>query len=174
MKKQGLYLILFVLMLGGCASQPIVNQTTQPKSDHKQLVRNDFSQCQSEAMAMDRSAREQKSAAQYHRAAVLFEHCVKTFSNYPNVIPADEIMQLQALSILDYLKSGEIIKATNQLELMRTGFPNHDLYMADGSSFVDTITRLLTTDGSHSSKVLLNTSKLVNSEYQRSQYWLTH
>lgn len=171
MRTKGLSLILVSLLFGGCASNTVTTELTQPEPD----LQAEFTRCRDQAMAMDASARQQQSAAQYHRAAALFERCVGSYSRFGNAISADDMMQLQALSILDYLKAGDVELAKTQLQVMRSAFPHHDLYLEDGSSFVDTMSLLLESENpQQTQRRLLNTNKTVAAEYRRRQYWLQH
>lgn len=176
------YLLLLLCMaFGGCASQKPHTETTRTETTNAeptkpwQPISKEFEQCRSEAMAMDSSAQRQQSTAQYHRAAVLFEHCVNTYSIYAEDIPADDMIELQALSVLGYIKAGELELASRQLQLMQSAFPHHDIYLQDGSSFIDSMTLLLTANITNQTQQrLLNTSKAVTSEFKRRQYWLHH
>ena len=164
--------LLCTLIMAGCSTQPVV---PPPTDHHGDQIRADFSQCREQAYDMDASARQQQSAAQYQTAAGLFQRCVETFSGYHQIIAAEDMLILQALSVLDYLKAGNVESAREQLSLMRRAFPHHDLYLADGSSFVDSMSLLLESSSDTSThSQLLNTNRTLAMEFKRREYWLQH
>mgnify|MGYP000911623192 CR=1 FL=1 len=159
------------LLLSGCLMQPGNIEANDP-SEH---IRAEFSQCRAQALKMDASAREHQSVAQYHTAANLFGRCVERYSTYTTVVSADEMLEIQALSILGFIKAGDLQSAEEQLQLMRDAFPEHDLYFSDGSSFVDSIYLLLDTAPTASNdRRLLNVNPIVSAERQRRDYWLQY
>lgn len=167
--------LMCLTLLGGCASHGVNTKPIESGPEPSSVPPNhnlaEFNACKDEALAVDKRAREQQSPPQYQRAAELFEHCVTTYSRYENAIDADVVIQLQALSILDYLKAGDVKSARAQLHVFKNGFPNHDLYLSDGSSFVDTLSLLLE---QNNKAALLNTNAVVSSEWRRRRYWLHH
>ena len=164
--------LLFSLIVAGCSTQPAA---PPPTDHHLDQVRVDFEHCREQAFAMDASARQQQSAAQYQTAADLFKHCVETFSPYHQVMAAEDMLVLQAMSVLDFLKAGSVEAARNELKMMRVAFPHHDLYLADGSSFIDSMALLLETSSEPDQRQqLLNTNRTLAMEFKRREYWLQH
>ncbi|MBA55691.1 MAG: hypothetical protein CMK89_14645 [Pseudomonadales bacterium] len=164
--------LLCTLIVAGCSTQPVAPPPTDP---HLDQIRADFSQCREQAYDMDASAREQQSAAQYQTAAGLFQHCVETFSDHHQVVAAEDMLVLQAMSVMDYLKAGNVESAREQLKLLRMAFPHHDLYLSDGSSFVDSMLLLLEFSSEESRRhQLLNTNRTLAMEFKRREYWLQH
>ena len=164
--------LLCTLIVAGCSTQPAA---PPPTDHHLDQIRADFSQCREQAYDMDASARAQQSAAQYQTAAGLFQRCVENFSDYHQIVAAEDMLVLQALSVLDYLKAGNVESAREQLHVLRRAFPHHDLYLADGSSFVDSMALLLESSSDISTRTqLLNTNRTLAKEFKRREYWLQH
>jgi hypothetical protein len=166
-------IFLCATIVAGCALQVPEAPASTPLPDPSMDLYDEFEQCKAAAMQMDASARRRQSVAQYRTAAVLFERCVTVYSR--SAIAAEEMMYLQAMSVLDYVRAGAIDAAVLQLQVFRNAFPHHDLYLADGSSFLDTM-QLLLTDAteSHLPDRLLNATSKSIADAQRRRYWATH
>jgi hypothetical protein len=80
-----------------------------------------------------------------------------------------------ALSVINFVKGGDIDGAQIALKKTQTKFPNKDLYFADYSSFFDTATALLEQQRlSRHQLAALNISSDLRTEIERHQYWLSH
>ncbi|MEG3766412.1 hypothetical protein [Alteromonas sp. 14N.309.X.WAT.G.H12] len=132
--------------------------------------------CVAHAQKMSEHAEYSQSPAQHLGAANAMQHCIA------NPLPAnlsdkdsEQIMQVMAISVLSYLKAGDMNGAAAQFRRFDTQFPAQDLYLPDFTSFRDTATALLA-GASLQPQILasLNISRNLRLEIERQQYWLTH
>jgi hypothetical protein len=132
----------------------------------------DWQSCRDEAVNLDRQAREEGSAARYLASARLLEKCESEVGPGAKVT-ADERMRVYALGAQNYLKGGDVPKARETLEKLKSAFPGNDLYYANGASFIDTM-EFLTGIRDRATVGVLGVSNVddsVRSELRRAQYW---
>lgn len=159
------------LLLGACASKQTLPEPTQQPA-YGMAAYADFNGCKEEGLALDASAREQGSPAQYLAAANTLDQCLQEADGYRDVIPQHERMQVHALTVLDYIKGGDAAKARLQLRAFTLAYPNKDLFFDDYTSFVDSMSVLLAEDTGHDGTPNIN--KNLKSEMNRNRYWQTH
>lgn len=149
-------------LVTACASTPDYSQTN-----------NRFYQCRGEVNTMMLG---NNNAAQLHGAAKVAEQCLTELDAAPNSISQQQAMRLHALSVYAYLAAGDAERATVQLQTLELQYPHHDLYLADGSSFVQSLQLLLgeVAISQANPQSLLNASATVKQEIQRIQYWQSH
>jgi hypothetical protein len=137
----------------------------------KMEARRAYETCVEKAYDLDRSARESASPAQYLASARLIDRCESELD--AGVVGLeDQRMTAYALSIQNYLKAGEVARARNHLDHFRAAFPNRDLYFADGTSFIDTMSVLLgTTSTSPAALATLNINAGLRDDIKRAHYW---
>ena len=147
-------------------------QQTQPvqKAPDEQA----FYQCRDEIVAMDRSAAQNSSLAQYLASANAIGGCLNTVATSHSFITQQQMMQLQALAVLNFLKGGDIGRSRNELASFKRDYHGRDLYFADKSSFIDTFDLLLNDSGQGANQVSLNVNKTLLDEFKRKQYWASH
>ena len=129
--------------------------------------------CRDEALELDRQAREEGSSAQYLASAKLIEKCESDVGPEASKVPADERMRAYALSSQNYLKGGDVPKARESLERLRSAYPGADLYYANGTSFIDTMELLTGVEDrtSQGDLGIANVDSDLKSELRRTQYW---
>lgn len=173
--------ILFVIMsaaiISACSSttksEPMMPDTNVP-------INNDYYQsiepsCEEQAMGMDRSAQQSGQAAQYMASAKAMLRCVQGIQFSKGHPDADKGLRLMALSVINFVKGGDIDGAQIALKKTQSKFPNQDLYFADYSSFIDTATALLEQHKlTRHQLAALNISADLRTEIERQQYWLSH
>jgi hypothetical protein len=160
--------VLSALVLSACA--------TQPREAREVSVEYfaEYQACKEQALSLDASAREQKSPAQYATAARILDRCAAE-GEQAGSVPSEELMQLRALSVLTYIKAGEIETAKDQFLVFRNRYAGHDLYFSDNTSYIDTIDVLLWTGVTKPSEAsVLNARSEVLSEERRRRYWASH
>lgn len=133
----------------------------------------DYRRCRDDATNLDAQARKQGSAARYLASARLLEKCEQQLGPNVDNIAKDERLRSYALSIQNYLKGGDIAKARKNLQAFKKAFPDDDLSLADGSSFIDTMEVLLSMHdrpaiGQFST---FNVNQEVKAELRRVHYW---
>ena len=179
-------LITCLVLLTGCSSttpapsQSVVNMpvldvnedvTPLEKVELASLDQN----CKKNALALDNAARTSNSKAQYLASARLLSNCISDFSHQVPLQVAQEVMQLHALSIFNYIKGGNVSQAKITLMQFKSAFPGQDLYFNDYTSLIDTATALLEPSSINAQKPMsLNISEQLREEIKRRQYWLNH
>lgn len=134
----------------------------------------DWRTCRDEAIGLDGQARDEASAARYLAAAKLVEKCESDIGpEAVSKIPSDERMRAYALGVQDYLKGGDVPKAGEMLDRLKTAFPRSDLYYATGASFIDTMEFLTGQRDRNAVGVLgvANVNDEFKGEIKRAQYW---
>ena len=135
-----------------------------------------YRQCRDEALVLDTQARKSGSLGRYLASAQLLERCESDLGPNLGKIAIEERMRASAISIQNYAKAGDIKTARARLASFRAAFSGHDLYFADGASFVATMEVLL---GMRDRKAvakfaLLNVNDTVKAELRRAYYWQTN
>ena len=188
MKENGIYLlkkalsltsmVAVVASLSGCNSLPTNSDGTEgigyrgARFDAMSAVR-DYRACRDEALTLDQQARHSGAAGQYHQSATLLEKCEAQLGPGQVEISTDERMHAYALSIQNYVKAGDIEKASQTYQRFDDQFPDQDLYFADGSSFKETFRALLgpVSASEYGRLSLLNASPELKAEMRRINYW---
>lgn len=132
-----------------------------------------YRQCRDEGLALDAQARQSGSLGRYLASAQLLEKCEADLGPNLSHIAEEERMRAYAVSIQNFVKAGDIAAARARLATFRAAFSGHDLYFADGASFMATMEVLL---GMRDRKAvakfaLLNVNETVKAELRRSHYW---
>ena len=167
------------LWLAGCSSIP-AGGSAQPDyfgdRGASSAARVAFASCKREGLALDSSAGQQQSPAQYLSAARTFDQCLVELDPYRGSVTEQERMQVHALTVIDYLKGGDVAQARVQLRAFELSYPGADLYFADYTSFVDTLRSLLgpTDEGTSVGAGELNINPALRAELNRNNYWQSH
>ena len=129
--------------------------------------------CVDDAMKLDSESRTQGNPGTYIASARLLERCESDLGPEAANLAPEERMRAYALSVLNYLKAGDIQASRVNLERFKQTFASYDLYFTNGASFIDTMDLL--TGGKSVPKPyevsLLNVSPDVKSELQRVRFW---
>lgn len=132
----------------------------------------DWRSCRDEAVDLDRQAHDEASPARYLASAKLLEKCEADVGPDAKVT-ADERMRAYALGVQNYLKGGDIAKARETLDHLKTAFPGADFYYPNGASFIETM-EFLTGIRDRATVGILNASNVdegFRAELRRAQYW---
>ena len=129
--------------------------------------------CQDEAMTLDEAARREANPAQYRASAVMIERCETVLGPGAAGLATEERMRAFALATQNHLKAGDPVEARRMLEAFIAGFPDRDLYYADGTSFIETMTVLvgLTDRRAPADLLLVNVGSKVRAEIRRVRHW---
>ena len=172
-----LTVILAAAIISACSStskrEPILRVNhTQASNEYYQSIDK---ACEEQAMGMDRSAQQSGQAAQYLASAKAMLRCVQGIQFSKGHPDSDKGLRLMALSVINFVKGGDIDGAKVALRKTQSKFPDQDLYFADYSSFFDTATALLEQQQlSRHQLAALNISTDLRTEIERQQYWLSH
>jgi len=173
-----------IALLTGCSSTSSNSDAVQPISnvavhDVNQAVKPQQytldQDCKHNALALDSAARTSSSTAQYLASARLLSNCISDFSEKVPLQLSQDVMQLHALSIFNYIKGGDISQAKMAFVQFKSSFPGQDLYFNDYTSLIDTATALLEPSSINAQQMVsLNISSQLREELKRRQYWLNH
>lgn len=162
-----------VLILGTLMSACSATQKSNSSADVNSII---DPHCKAQAFDMERHAQATASVPQYLAAARALDNCIPAL--LPDDISDDEsqyVMQMMAVSTLNYLKGGDVANAQNKLEQFDRRFPQQDLYFRDYTSFRDTANALLfNKELSENQIASLNISRQLRDELERQHYWLSH
>lgn len=171
--------LLIAITMSACS-------TISPKTKKENLDRNAdiYTQqadndCQDHAQNIANHAESIASNAQYLAAAKAMSSCVSSALQNRTYNHNDEhdvvIMKMMAIATLNFIKSGDVITASREVERFKRTYPNQDLYFDDYTSFLDTAMALLSLESLHSSQLsALNISRVLRDEIERKHYWLNH
>ena len=132
--------------------------------------------CRDDALQLDTQARQESSVARYLASARLLDKCEAELGPEAKSLAPEERMRAYALSIQNHLKGGDVGAARQHLETFKTAFAGHDLYLKDGSSFIETMEILLglKTRSAVGEVSVANVSGDVKAEMRRNHYWQRH
>jgi hypothetical protein len=171
--------VLFVLLTAAFISACSSTTKSEPSLLISNINNNYYqtidAACEQQAIKMDSFAQQSGQAAQYLASAKAMLRCVNGIQ-FPKGHPdADKALRLMALSVMNFVKGGDIDGAQVALRKTQSKFPDKDLYFADYSSFFDTATALLEQQTlSRHQLAALNISADLRTEIERHQYWLSH
>ncbi len=133
----------------------------------------DYRKCRDEALKLDGLAHASGDRTKYLASARVLEKCESALGPEAAGIAHDERMRAYGLSILNYLRGGDMAAARNNLDRFKRTFAGNDLYFADGSSFRETMQALLgqRADRDFGQFSMLNVSRDLKEEMRRLQYW---
>jgi hypothetical protein len=131
----------------------------------------EYRSCRDEALKLDTQARQSGNIGRYLASAGLLEKCETELGSGGADVAVDERTRAYALSIQNYLKGGDVTKASANLEEFKQAFPGKDLYYADGSSFIETMEVLLAKKEVESRYAWLNVSENLKKEMRRKSHW---
>ena len=136
----------------------------------------EYRQCRDDGVELDAKARSSGSAGQYLASAKLLEKCETGLSQNSASLAVDERMRAYALSTQNYIKGGELEKASRNLERFQKAFPDKDLYFISGASFIETMESILSQKRPDAFAKLasLNVNRQLKSEMRRMHYWKRH
>jgi hypothetical protein len=80
-------------------------------------------------------------------------------------------MRLNALAVVNFVKSGDLSSAQSAFDGFKVRFVQQDLVFADYTSFVDTATALLQPNLSARQVAMLNINPTLKSELARKRQW---
>jgi len=138
----------------------------------QQQNQTEFNQCKNHVLNMDTSAKSNKSLAQYLTSATAGLGCLQSVQLDNPLVSDQQKMQLHALSILNFVKGGDVNKAQASLSSFTSSYRGKDLYFADNTSFVDTFSVLLHEKRSSSKGSSLNVNRNLMAELKRKNTWL--
>lgn len=133
----------------------------------------EYRSCVEDATAQGDTARQTANAGAYLASARLLEQCEANLGPEAQQIAVEERMQAYALSILNYVRAGDLASAQQNLETFRMAFPGQDLSLQDGSSFLDNMAFLTRgiVQPTGGEQPLFNVNRNLRAEMSRARYW---
>lgn len=141
----------------------------------KAAAAQEYQACREEGFAMDLLARRSGNPGQYLTAAKILEGCEDKLGDGSGNIARGDRMRVMALAVQDWAKGGDVAAARKALGRLNAGFPEHDLYYADGSSVKETLAMVvgLESPANGSRFAAANVNPTLKAELRRVQYWQT-
>ena len=132
-----------------------------------------YRQCRDDAVALDEQARSTGNSGRYLASARLIEKCEAELGPEAKGLASEERMRAYALGVQNYLKGGDVAKASETFGKFKQAFPGKDLYYADGSSFSETMAALLglKEKADYGRFAMLNVNEALKGEMRRVEYW---
>jgi len=129
--------------------------------------------CVDDAMKVAADARRQGHAAGYERSAKILEKCEADLGPEARSLAQEERMRAYAVSVLNYVKAGNLASARVNLDTFKKSFVGNDLYLENGASFIDTMTVLTSAkdNASPHKMAMMNVSQGLRTEMQRVAFW---
>lgn len=165
-----------LLGLGACAADsggpPPDASFREARYEQMQKIK-DFGSCRDQGLQLDADAHSRASTGAFLTAANVLDGCIGGLGSAASAVPAEERMRVQALSVVDSFKGGDVETARRRFDAFRTAWPDRDLYLAGGASFVATVGTLLgrNDDGTYGQFMALNVTSDVKREMRRMNHW---
>ena len=133
----------------------------------------DYRSCVEDALKIAEQVITSGQAGGYRTSAQILESCESNLGSGGAQLAQEERMRNYALAITNYVKAGEVRKAQEKLEIYKKTFDGYDLYLPNGSSFIDSLTLLTAKyeDSSPEGMALMNVSSTLRAEIQRVRFW---
>ena len=165
------------LVIGGCNMNQVANplpDTTRKISEVEDLMKlKAFNKCRDEGLEHDANARSRGVPGGFLTSARVINTCNVELGRARNRVDPEERMRLTGLSVVNYLKGGEVETARRQFEKFKVNWPNHDLYLSGGVSFIETADALFgrAADQTFGQFTAMNINDEVKSEMRRLNHW---
>ncbi len=167
-------IVLTAVGLAGCLAPPPDAAGIgfrEARFQEAQAMR-DWRACRDEGMELDRQSVLAGSPARYLSVARVLEGCESDLGAQAAALAPEERMRAYGVAIQARLKGGDPDGARAGLERFRAAFPERDLYFADGTSFVDSLSAVLTVGaGAAAPKGTANMPGALSDELRRLARW---
>ncbi len=132
-----------------------------------------FERCRNEGLLLDASARARGATDAFLTSADVFTKCNDEIGDAAEIAPAAERMRLHALSVVNYIRGGDVERARRQFDSFKAHWPENDLYLAGGTSFIATAGTLLgrTERQTFGTFMALNVTDEIKRELRRMNHW---
>ena len=137
------------------------------------LTRN-YQKCIDDGRKLDVLASQDltNSKSLYHKSAQILSKCHSIIINNKHFVTKENEMKNFALGIQNFVKSGNLNKARENLKLFKNTF-DKDLMYSDGSSFISNMDLLVNykEPKGELNLAMINANKKLKNELKRSWYW---
>lgn len=136
----------------------------------------EYRACRDEGIALDKQGRTTGDGSKYLASAKMLESCEANLGNIEASLAIDERVRAYAIATQNRFKAGDISGTRSNLDKFKTAFPTKDLYLADGSSFIETMEILIGLRNKEElvEVTMLNVSDELKKELRRMSYWKRH
>jgi hypothetical protein len=165
------------LAISACNMNQVANplpDTTRKISEVEDLMKlRAFNNCRDEGLQHDANARSRNAPGGFLTSARVINSCTVELGRASSRVDPEERMRLTALSVINYLKGGEVEMARRQFEKFKTTWPRHDLYLTGGVSFIESANAVFgrSTDQTFGQFTAMNINDDVKSEMRRLNHW---
>ena len=172
-KVVGLIALAGAIVATGCANSGYENLEYTQQKNRERLAAQEFASCHQEALIADQSAAKNRRPAGYLYSARILDRCLAEVAAYSQAVERADLMRTHALMIQNYFKAGKITSAKRALSGFLSQYPGEDLFFADQSSFIDTMSLLLGEAGPSAALPgsSLNVNPRIKAEVRRINYW---
>ena len=162
--------------LSGCVTDSVnpLPDTSFREARFEQMQKlKGFEQCRNEGLQLDADARTRSSTGAFLTSAAVLAKCTDELGTAASAVPQEELMRINALSVVNYFKGGDVEMARRRFDGFKAAWPDHDLYLTGGTSFVATVETLLgrTESQSFGRFLALNVTQDMKSEMRRMNHW---
>lgn len=167
--SNALVAICAIFLVSGCG----ITNTLSPAPVQNAIATGQLveQQCVQQVYAREAAIRSASSPAQFMALANQALRCVDGIRFYPAHPDNQVAMQLNALAVVNFVKSGDIAAAQTAFADFTQRFAQQDLVMADYTSFIDTATALLEPNLSQRQMAMLNINPTLRGELHRMRQW---
>lgn len=164
-------------LIAGCNLNQVANPLPDTDFREKRFEQMQnlqaFKKCRDEGIQLDSEARNRGAPAAFSTSARIIAKCVDGMGTAATVVSSEERMRLSALSIVNFIKGGDVETARRRFERFKSTWPDHDLYLAGGASFISTADALLgrVQDKTFGQFSAMNVNDDVKSEMRRLNHW---
>lgn len=166
-----------VLILGACNTTESINPLAGVEFREKRFEQMSrlqaFESCRKHALQLDADARSRGNPGAFLTSAKVLQKCNTDLGAASDAVPANERMRLHALSVVNYMKGGDLELTRQRFDSFKATWPDDDLYFAGGASFIATMDALLgrSEPQSFGRFLALNITGEVKSEMRRINHW---
>jgi len=166
------------LIASACTTMPSqksqlesLNYRSDRYADMQKL--DQYTSCQAQGMALDQRAQSQADISSYLASARKLSECQSFLEGKTHLIDSKTQMHVRAISILNFIKGGDIAQARSEFETFQTEFNGKDLTFRDGTSFSQAVSMLIFRTYSDSAFRLetANIRPQLKKELRRITYW---
>ena len=144
------------------------------ESINQAKLTRDYQKCIDDGRKLDILAFQDStnSKSLYHKSAKILTKCHSIIINNKHFVTQENEMKNFALGIQNFVKSGNLIKAKENLKIFKNTF-DKDLMYPDGSSFISNMELLVNYKDQKGELYLAmtNANKKLKNELKRSWYW---
>ncbi len=137
------------------------------------LTLDDYAQCQNQGFDLDQQAQSAPDIATYLASARQLAKCDALIADQRHLVDTKTQMHSRAISIVNFIKGGDVAQARVAFEAFQRDFNGKDLTFQDGTSFSQSVSLLIypTEAGNDFRLATANARPDLKGELRRMTYW---